>query len=327
MKELETFAGFIEYDHPYVSRKEESMAGILSCIRSKVDTFRHFMSHQSFSGRDYSTIEALWQQNSRRRFHLFSPTFTPEQIEAGLIQVWTVNKNNVRTGKTAVMKVGKFLTQAFPFLDDATKEAIVVELKNEYAPLDVDYDIVTTGFGDIVTMRPAKSTYLSTTCTKKSLSDSCMRYTKVDLGFDKYHPYDAYCSGEFGLAYLHKDGKMYARSLVHFPTNSFGPIYTVSDKAYIHLEQILDKAGYTSVGSSHFDDKHPWTGAKLLYLEDTFYNEDENEEIEVIITPYVDLVDDDTGYTNRKDYIYINHKEPGYHWEVDIQFASGYNEV
>lgn len=318
------FVLFLKTPVDYIARGDLTKSDILDLVRGETDVYRNYFDNRSsFPNMEYCEVDTEFCRITRRVHNLYSPYLSTEIVMDGMVEVEVVNKRKERTGKRTLMKIGKYLTTAYPFLTDKNKESIVTELKNRYLLIDVEFTIATTNFGDIVSMPNAKSSYMITTMRRKSLADSCMRYDKNDLGFDTYHPYDAYCSGEFGLAYAHKDGKLYGRVLVHFPTMTYSAIYGVSDKVVDFLEEKVKELGHTPVSS----DGDSWVGAKLLHLYDTYNTYDDDiEDLGVILTPYIDFLDREEGYSDGV-HIYINSKPKTNMREVDLQDASGYNEL
>ena len=253
----------------------------------------------------------------------YGPEVTPEAALKKEIKVNGVNKRGIKTGKRTTMKFGRWLGQAFPFLTDIEKEELVDWYSNNYSPLDATFHRATTGFEGIVTKRMGKRVGFSTTGWQKSLADSCMRYSAEDLGLAK-HPYSAYESGDWELCYLLDDnGKLLGRCLVNLPTMTHSAIYGVSISAVQVLKEEMRKLGYTQVS----EDAAEWDGSKLLYIEDSYYNGDEDSELSVFLVPYVDIFEG-YAYRNRK-YIYlsVNRDRPKGTYYVDPFEANGFNEI
>lgn len=315
----EALLEFINKDFEYVSRQAGTTSAIVDIVRSKTDVYALWRTDTT---NDYYHMDEAFKRNSRRVHNLYSPILTPELAKDGMINICSVNKKGVRTGKRVDTKIGRYLSMAYPYLDDPAKESIVTHFKDVFADLEIEMKWADTGFGDIVTMPQGKSSYFSTTYWHKSLNDSCMRYTKDDLGFSEYHPYDAYCSGDFKLGYLEKDGKLYGRVLVNPNTMTHSALYAVSQPAIDIMLTELKKLGYSKVDD---DDCRSWYGQRLLYLTDMFYQEDD-DPFSVIVTPYLDFLEDEDGWSDGQ-YIYINHKPKDRMRRVDLQDASGYNEL
>ena len=325
MTKHEDVIKFCLADIKAVERDSDTLPGLLTAIRDSVDTYRVFWccDVEQRKGKESHELDGGFIKNTRRVHNLYSPNATTDLMQKGMVNICTVNKQGERTGKRADVKLGRYLTMAFPFLDDRQKEIIVTQMKDQHTPLDIEAKWADTGFGDIVSMRSAPSSYFQTTCWFKSLNDSCMRYTKEDLGFDRYHPYDAYCSGDFRLCYLERDGKLYGRVLVNPPTMTYSAIYGVSKPAVDLLLKTVKEAGYKPVDD---DECHSWVGQKLLFLADCFNHEDDGiTDLDVVITPYIDFLEDEDGWHDYK-YIYIN-EYAHFRRRVDLQDASGYNEL
>ena len=313
---------FVTTEIPYIARLNNPSSEILDKVRQMSDTYRTYIDYQGYIGLDYTEWDSSFMRNTRRVHNLYSPKITPALAKEGILTIYSVNKKGGRTGKQVDVKMGRYLTMAYPFLSDVDKETIVTYFKDNFAELNVEMKWADTGFGDIVTLPQARSSFFSTTYWYKSLSDSCMRYTKDDLGFSDYHPYDAYCSGDFKLGYLEKDGKLYGRVLVNPATMTHSALYGVSQPAIELMKAELKKLGYSKVDD---DDCKSWIGQRLLYLTDTYDHEDEGP-FSVIVTPYLDFLEDEDGWSDG-EYIYINYKPKDRMRRVDLQDASGYNEL
>lgn len=327
MTKSEELIQFCKSDIEAVQRDSDTLAGLLDAIRNSIDLYRSYCDVK-VSGTlegcfEYYEYDGMFTKNTRRIHNLYSPNATTDLIQKGMVNICTVNKKGERTGKRADVKLGRYLTMGYPFLDDKQKEAIVTKMKDAHTPLDMEVKWTDTGFGEIVGMPSANSSYFNTSCWYKSLNDSCMRYDKNDLGFDTYHPYDAYCSGDFQLVYLERDGRLFGRVLVNPPTMTYSAIYGVSKPACDLLLKAVRDAGYKPVDD---EDCQSWKGQRLLYLQGSFTNDDEDiDELSVVITPYIDFLHDEDGWHDGK-YIYINDYEKGRR-RVDLQDASGYNEL
>lgn len=255
--------------------------------------------------------------------HKYNPNVKPEQAKEKEIEVNGVNKKGVKTGKRVVVKFGRWLGQAFPFLTDVQKEKLVDWYSNTYGPLEADFYRTTTGFESVVTKPRGRRVGFDTTMWQKSLSDSCMRYTASDLGLSE-HPYSAYESGDWELCYLlNKDGKLLGRCLVNLPTRTHSAIYGTSISAVNTLREEMNKLGYTQAS----DDAAEWSGSRLLYIEDTYENEDENSDFPVHLMPYVDIFEGYAYHDRKYIYLSVDKNIPSGTHYVDPFEASGYNEL
>lgn len=280
---------------------------------------------RSKGNRDFSSslrlIEAVWE-TVNKVINKYNPKTTPELALKKEIEANGVNKKGIKTGKRTIMKFGRWLGQAFPFLTDIEKEKLVDWYSDSYSPLNATFHRATTGFESVVTKRMGKRVGFNTTYRQKSLADSCMRYSAQELGLSE-HPYSAYESGDWELCYLlDQNGHLLGRCLVNLPTETHSAIYGVSNPAIVMLKEEMRKLGYTQVS----EDAAEWDGSKLLYIEDSYYNGDEDREFPVFLVPYVDIFE---GYAYRdRNYIYLSvgRNRPRGTDYVDPFEVSGYNE-
>ena len=254
-----------------------------------------------------------------RNFSELDPTYTKEQIRNGMVNVNVITKAGKVTGKRCDMKLGKLLGIASPNLTDVSKEKIVIYLKETNADLDANFYIQDTGFEEVVTMRLAKPTLFSTGYRDKNAHNSCMRYSASDMGLDR-HPYEAYESGDFQIAYLEKDGRLYARTVVHKESKTNSAIYAVSKPALDKLKEHLRELDIHNVS----EDGSEWEGAKLLHIETYCHHEDDGIT-DVILTPYLDFWDHSYGYSDGK-HIYIT-TDDSKGVKVSLQNGDGWEET
>ena len=289
--------------------------------------YKHFYIHDNKWS--YHKIDDHFTKNAKSIFWLYAPTFTEECGQRGEVEINVVNKRLEKTGKRTHVKVGRFLGQAFPFMSDRQKETITTWVKDKYTPVDLDFTVASEGFEAIITMTQAKRSEFDTTRHHKQINNSCMRYTRKELGLETYHPYEAYESGDFKLAYIHKDNKLYGRVILHPDSMTNSAIYGVSKKATEYLRQKVRELGYTFVD----DDGNAWEGAKLKYLEDYALTPEEMEddpdstdfEMHVCMAPYVDFWDHTYGYV-RDGYIWLTSDDTSGK-TIDMQCAEGFNEL
>ena len=255
--------------------------------------------------------------------HKYNPNVKPEQAEEKEIEVNGVNKKGIKTGKRTIMKFGRWLGQAFPFLTDTEKEKLVDWYSDNYGPLDATFHRATADFESIVTKPMGKRVGFVTTMWQKSLADSCMRYEASELNLTG-HPYSAYESGDWELCYLlDQNEKLLGRCLVNLPTKTHSAIYGVSRPSVDMLKEEMYKLGYTQAS----EDAVEWDGSRLKYIEETRYNSDEDEDILVFLVPYVDIFEG-CAYHDR-NYIYLSVGRDGPHntYYVDPFESSGFNEI
>lgn len=251
----------------------------------------------------------------------YAPEVTPGIALKKEIEVNGVNKRGIKTGKRTVMKFGRWLGQAFPFLTDIEKENLGGWYFDNYGPLDATFHRATTGFENIVTKRMGKRVGFSTTMWQKSLADSCMRYEASGLGLTE-HPYSAYESGDWELCYLlNQDGYLLGRCLVNLPTKTNSAIYGVSRRSIDMLKEEMHKLGYTQVS----EDAAEWDGSRLKYIEGNFYSE--YEDMSVFLVPYIDIFDGYAYHDRKYIYLSVSSDRPKGTYYVDPFESGGYNEI
>lgn len=270
----------------------------------------------------FFTFDKFIVDTLKRVIHKYNPSVKPEQAREKEIEVNGVNKKGVKTGKRVVVKFGRWIGQAFPFLTDGQKEKLVNWYFDSYGPLEATFYHTTSGFESIVTKPMGRRVGFDTTMWQKSLADSCMRYEASELNLTG-HPYSAYESGDWELCYLLDEGEdLLGRCLVNLPTKTHSAIYGVSRPSVEMLKEEMHKLGYTQAS----EDGAEWNGSKLKYIEDTCWGDGE-DEFSVFLMPYVDIFDG-YAYHNRK-YIYLSvsgERPKGTHY-VDPFEASGFNEI
>ena len=77
---------------------------------------------------DFSSLFRLKEVVSdtiKKVLNKYDPKVTPEMALEKEIEVNGVNKRGIKTGKRTIMKFGRWLGQAFPFLTDSEKEKLV----------------------------------------------------------------------------------------------------------------------------------------------------------------------------------------------------------
>jgi len=275
----------------------------------------------------YYQVDAEFYRKIRTFYKLYSPVIKPELATVGEIEINVINKRLERTGKKTNVKIGRALGLIAPFLTDRNKESIATWVKDTYSPLDLNFNMVETGFEDIVTMRQRRATHFNTTKYFKQIDNSCMRHAKHYFGLEKYHPYTAYESGDFLLAYAtDEENKLAGRALVHKDSKTFSAIYGVSKPAVDFIHEKLKTEGYRFVD----EEGMAWEGAKLLHLIDDWENPDDPDEHgEVVIAPYVDFWDSEEAYTDG-EYIHLVNERPDdgkKYKRLDMCFAEGFNEL
>ena len=312
--------GTVYSDHNYFHRH------ILHRLYNMLDFYAMFESLRRKGNRDYTTSTRFSEvafSTLNKVVNKYNPTVTPEMALEKEIEVNGVNKKGIKTGKRTIMKFGRWLGQAFPFLTDIEKEKLVDWYSDSYSPVDATFHRATTGFEDIVTKRTGRWVGFTTTMWQKSLADSCMRYSVSELCLTE-HPYSAYESGDWELCYLlNHDGKLLGRCLVNLPTKTHSAIYGVSNPSIQMLKEEMRKLGYTQVS----DYAAEWDGSKLKYIEDTWYNEDEGEDMPVFLMPYVDIFEGYAYHDRKYIYLSVSGDRPYNTYCVDPFKANGWSEI
>ena len=299
---------------------------IASRLHSVLDFYTLLEKLRSKGNRDFSSslrlTEAVWE-TVNKVINKYNPKTTPELALKKEIEANGVNKKGIKTGKRTIMKFGRWLGQAFPFLTDIEKEKLVDWYSDNYSPLNATFHRATTGFESVVTKCMGKRVGFNTTYRQKSLADSCMRHSAQKLGLSE-HPYSAYESGDWELCYLlDQNGHLLGRCLVNLPTETHSAIYGVSNPAIVMLKEEMRKLGYTQVS----EDAAEWDGSKLLYIEDSYYNGDEDSEFPVFLTPYVDIFEGYAYHDYHYIYLSVGRNRPDHTYCVDPFEAIGYNEL
>ncbi len=305
------------YDHFHSSLE--------SMLHKMLDFYTIFWDMRMKGNKDYESspefLEAV-EITLNKVINKYGPEVTPEMALKKEIEVNGVNKRGIKTGKRTVMKFGRWLGQAFPFLTDIEKEKLGDWYSDKYGPLDATFHRATTGFEGIITKRMGKRVGFDTTTWQKSLTASCMRYTASELNLTG-HPYSAYESGDWELCYLlDEDRKLLSRCLVNLPTKTHSAIYGVSRPSIDMLKGEMHKLGYTRVS----EDAEEWDGSRLKYIEDTWCDSDDGEEISVFLVPYVDIFNGYAYHDRKYIYLSVSSDRPKGTYYVDPFESNGFNE-
>ena len=301
-------------------------SSLSSKLYSMVDFYTIFWDMREKGNKDYESSSAFLVTvgiTLGKVFNKYNPEVTPEMALEKEIEVNGVNKRGIKTGKRTIMKFGRWLGQAFPFLTDIEKEKLGDWYSDNYGLLDATFHRATTGFEGIVTKDMGKRVGFDTTTWQKSLVSSCMRHEASVLDLTG-HPYSAYESGDWELCYLlDQDRKLLSRCLVNLPTKTHSAIYGVSRLSIDMLKREIHKLGYTRVS----EDAEEWDGSRLKYIEDTYYNEEDGDINPVFLMPYVDIFGGYAYHNGEYIYLSISSDRPKGTYYVDPFEASGYNEI
>ncbi|PHS03643.1 MAG: hypothetical protein COA78_17490 [Blastopirellula sp.] len=166
-------------------------------------------------------------------------------------------------GQRVALRMGKFLGMLLPDVPEGDRDSIADELQTELNPrkftlhVSQEADAFEQAYvGNRVSMRNPR-----TTSSRKSLADSCLRYSFDHL---PEHPARVYDTGDFSIIYLtDDDGDIAARCVVRVDTDPWvsAPIYGVCDNSIDMIEEYLSE--HNAVGS--YDGG--WYGARLRVEE------------------------------------------------------------
>ena len=232
----------------------------------------------------YSTI--------RDRVAYFNPY--PSETSPGKIAL-TASRDKFEADKQTVMSIGKALKLMFPELEDADLETLVDKFRAKMQPKNY---VIKTGtskedFNHAYSHSIEDMENPYTTSWRKSLANSCMRYTFEQFS---HHPGEAYASGDFTMVWVENEhGQIAARSVLS--SNGFyGPIYGTTEQAMDRITEWMEHRGNNAATGSD-----PWVGLKMLRLvhRDGEY-----------IAPYIDV--NNNGLDDMGDY---------------LEFTDGYGEI
>ena len=196
---------------------------------------------------------SVWQ-----RICVFRPFRS--QLKPGYISI-TQNREKFDSDKQTALKPGRAIKTMFPEMTDAEIEEVVDKFRHAFC--DKDY-IVKVG-SDRTSFRHAYSHDQEamqnpyTTSQRKSLANSCMRYSFDHL---PCHPAEAFASGEFKILWVeNQNGEIAARCVVGtaFDKPQAGPIYGTSETA---MDLIQNK-----LVTMHAREGGSWSGATLLKID------------------------------------------------------------
>ena len=323
-KILELINNYLIYDKLDIEYDSFNMS-LSDRLYKMIDFNTIFWDMRTKGNRDYessSKFLAAIEITLNKVIDKYAPKVTPDRAKEKEIEVNGVNKRGIKTGKRTIMKFGRWLGQAFPFLTDIEKEKLVDWYFDNYGPLDATFHRATTGFKDIVTKRMGKRVGFNTTMWQKSLADSCMRYSAQELCLS-WHPYSAYESGDWELCYLLDDHqRLLGRCLVNLPTKTHSAIYGVSGPSTQMLKEEMRRLGYTQASEGAAE----WNGSRLKYIEDTWYN-GEDDELSVFLIPYVDIFEGYAYHDHKYIYLSVSGDRPRGTYYVDPFESSGFNEL
>jgi hypothetical protein len=205
--------------------------------------------------RDYVNSE----QAVRNILDMALPNYDPKN--SGQIHLWVDAKgrNQERSGRV-MMKVGRALKKLFPVLTLTEVENLVDEYRRDFAPrnLSIFHAKDAASFKKAyLEDNYARMENPSTTCSRKSIANSCMRHRFERL---PNHPAEAFSSGDFQISWTeNEDGQVCSRVVIRVDSSipQAGPIYGTSEASMDKLQEYLDEIEAKDCDNAR------WEGAKL----------------------------------------------------------------
>ena len=187
------------------------------------------------------------------------------QIADGKISIYQ-NIKDLSIDRNVAMKAGRAFKAMYPELPPNVIEVLVDEFRSKFTKRN--FTLVVSSepddFAKAYSHDQAEMQNPSTTQTRKSLANSCMRYEFDNLPM---HPCANYGSGDFNIIYL-KDSKgcIAARCVVYTKHTSgipqAGPIYGVCEHSLDMIDEYL-----ISINAVKNSRDATWLGAKLIRVE------------------------------------------------------------
>ena len=84
----------------------------------------------------------------------------------------------------------------------------------------------------------------------------------------------------------------------------------------------MHNLGYTQVS----EDAAEWDGSRLKYIEEAWYNSDEDKGISVFLMPYVDIFEGYAYHDRKYIYLSVSSDRPKGTYYVDPFESNGFNE-
>ena len=242
-------------DHPDVVLKEwgpyQDLVMNALVLQSTNRAFKTWLLDMFFSACDQNIPSAIQIHDRVKMFNPF-----PSELKQGYISI-TQSRDKFNQDKQTAMTPGRAVKMMFPELDDDKVEQIVDKFRA--TQVKKDYSLHSGQSKD--NFKHAYSHDIEemqnpyTTSWRKSLANSCMRYS-----FDQFshHPAEAYASGDFTIVWVENtEGKIAARSV--YGNDKYGPIYGTSEQAINTIEGWMKDNNIEPATNSS-----PWEGLKLL---------------------------------------------------------------
>jgi len=232
----------------------------------------------SFTSTEHSMKISNSTQNARFKTIARLRAFNTRRSERyrGKVTVYKSQKDRDNDREVA-MKPGRAFRLMFPELPQKSVDRLTDEFLQVFALRK--FTIHTASDAESFQLAYAgiqsEAENIRTTCWRKHLSSSCMRYDFNDLPM---HPAEAYASGDFDIVYVtDEEGLIGGRCVVYKKHNSGfpqpGPVYGVSEQA---IDMISDHL--VTIGAVKFE-LSSWVGARLVRRD---YKDG-------YIAPYLDL--------------------------------------
>ena len=230
---------------------------------------------RDWGGAQYKDCGPFWDHNNMADFfssqvankYLYRVQFTQASVSAkfqGKVSMYMNKKDKERDRKTACRpgRAFKFLFPELPDIDIAK----LVDRFNEKFPVvnltlhegkDEDSFIKAYSYEQSVMQN------VYTSCSRKSLANSCMRFRPEHENLPK-HPSAAYASGDFLSLWTEDEGgRIASRCVVYVPEEGkpqAGPVYGTSENAIDLIESKL-----RDMNAAFYNDA-VWIGARLLHI-------------------------------------------------------------
>lgn len=238
--------------------------------RSKDENLQKWLMNKLSDVIEYRTDGARWLD----RIKMMQPMRS--QLVEGKVSIYQTLKD-LDNDRNVAMKPGRAFKCMYPELPAHVIEEFVDTYRANF--FKRDFTLVVSkeadAFIEAYAHTQCEMQNPNTSCSRKSLCNSCMRYDFAQLPI---HPVAAYASGDFDIVYL-KDsmGHIAARCVVYTSHANgkmqAGPIYGVCEHSLDKVQDYLIEQD--AVLSNHAD----WRGARLVRTE----HEDG------FVAPYLDI--------------------------------------
>lgn len=191
-----------------------------------------------------------------------------------------------KSGKKTTSKLGKMIRKIFPFLTQQEVDIVLDNFRNQFFVNTDGFTMLSSmdreDFKRVYTM-PIHKCYNIEDDNFTSLSYSCMQ---KDFGW-KYHPTEAFASGDFKIFWIEQDGLLHARCVVRIDGYALygASVYAVNHPIGEKLIELIEEDCKKNKQVFEIDDidDDSWIGATFLKIEcnDKYDNTD-------YVVPYVD---------------------------------------